>query len=67
MEVLWGILIILAGLFLSISGSVKSNFIVYRLFVARSRRLWGDNVHRFHQVAGIMVIVFGLLVSLNIV
>jgi len=67
MEVLWGILIILAGLFLSISGSVKSNFIVYRLFVARSRRLWGDNVHRFHQVAGIMVIVFGLLVALNIV
>lgn len=67
MEVLWGILIILAGLFLSISGSVKSNFIVYRLFVARSRIIWGDNVHRFYQVVGIIVIVFGLLVALNIV
>ena len=66
MEVICGILIILAGLFLSISRSVKSNFIVYRLFVARSRRLWGDNLHSFHQVAGIMVIVFGLLVALNI-
>jgi hypothetical protein len=67
MELLWGILIILAGLFLSISGSVKSNFIVYRLFVARSRIIWGDNVHRFYQVVGIIVIVFGLLVALNIV
>jgi hypothetical protein len=67
MELLWGILIILAGLFLCISGSVKSNFIVYRLFVARSRIIWGDNVHRFYQVVGIIVIVFGLLVALNIV
>ena len=66
MEVLWGILIILTGLFLTISGTVKSNFIVYRLLVARSKLLWGYNVHRFYQVAGIIVIVFGLLVALGI-
>lgn len=66
MDVLWGILIILAGLFLTICGTVKSNFIVYRLFVYRSKLLWGDNVHRFYQVVGIIVIIFGLLVALNI-
>jgi len=65
-DVLWGILIILAGLFLTICGTVKSNFIVYRLFVYRSKLLWGDNVHRFYQVVGIIVIIFGLLVALNI-
>ena len=66
MEVLWGILLIFVGLFMTICGTVKSNFIVYRLFVYRSKLLWGDNVHRFYQVVGIMVIVFGLLVALNI-
>ena len=66
MEVLWGILLIFVGLFMTICGTAKSNFIVYRLFVYRSKLLWGDNVHRFYQVVGIMVIVFGLLVALNI-
>ena len=63
MQLLWGILIIIAGLFLLIYGSVKSNFIIYRLLVYRSRILWGDNVHRFHQVAGVMVIIFGILLA----
>jgi len=65
MHVLWGILIVLAGLFLFICGSLKSNFIIYRLLVYRSRILWGDNVHRFHQVAGAMVIIFGVLFALE--
>ena len=66
MNVLWGILIILAGLFMTICGTTKSNFIVYRLLVYRSKLLWGENVHRFYQVVGIIVIVFGLLVALNV-
>ena len=66
MEILWGILIILAGLFLAICGTLRSNFIIYRLLVARSRMLWGENVHRFYQVAGVMVIVFGILVAIDI-
>jgi len=65
MTLLWGILIVLAGLFLLICGSLRSNFIVYRLLVARSRMLWGDSVHRFHQVAGAIVIVFGVLFALG--
>jgi hypothetical protein len=66
MHILWGILIVLTGLFLFICGRLKSNFIVYRLIVYRSKILWGDNVHRFHQVAGALVIVFGVLVAAGI-
>ena len=65
MHVLWGILIIAAGLFLVISGRSKSNFIVYRLLVARARILWGENVHSFHQVSGILMMIFGLVVALG--
>ena len=63
MHVLWGILIVLVGLFLLICGRSKSGFIIYRLLVYRSKILWGDNVHRFHQVAGAIVIVVGVLVA----
>ena len=66
MHVLWGILIICVGLFLLVCGSLKSNFIIYRLFVYRSKILWGDNVHCFHQVAGATVFVFGVLVAAGI-
>ena len=66
MHILWGILIILAGLFLTICGTVKSDFIIYRLLVYRSKMLWGEYTHRFYQVAGGIVIILGLLVALNI-
>ena len=65
MHVLWGILIVLAGLFLTISATVKSNFIIYRLLVYRSKILWGEHVHRFHQIAGAIVIVVGVLMALG--
>ena len=65
MHVLWGILIVLAGLFLTISGTLKSNFIIYRLLVYRSKILWGEHVHRFHQIAGAIVIIVGILVALE--
>jgi len=54
-----------AGLFMLVCASLKSQFIIYRLFVARSKILWGENVHRFHQITGTMVIVFGALVALG--
>lgn len=53
------------GLFMTICGRTKSEFIVYRLLVARSRILWGQKVHVFYQVAGVMVVVFGLLIMLG--
>jgi len=65
MNILWGSLIMAAGLFMLVCASLKSQFIIYRLFVARSKILWGENVHRFHQITGTMVIVFGALVALG--
>ena len=67
MHIFWGSLIMAAGLFMLVCGSLKSRFIIYRLMTARSKILWGENVHRFHQVAGTMVIVFGALVALGII
>ncbi|MGB7205249.1 MAG: hypothetical protein WBD37_07235 [Anderseniella sp.] len=49
------------GLFMLVCGTVKSDFVVYRLLVARSRILWGDAVHRFFQVSGVIVAVLGIL------
>lgn len=67
MQLLWGSLMVLAGLFLLVCGRMRSNVLIYRLLVARSRILWGENVHRFHQVAGAMVIGFGILIALGYV
>jgi len=65
MHILWGCLIAAAGLFMVICGRSKSEFIIYRLMAARSRILWGENVHRFYQIVGAVVIVFGALVALG--
>jgi uncharacterized membrane protein HdeD (DUF308 family) len=66
---IWGIIMSLIGLYLLISGITKSNFIVYRLFVARSKVLWKseEKVHRFYQVVGVLIIIFGILVALEII
>ena len=65
MHVLWGMSIVAAGLFLLVCGRLKSEFFIYRLIVARSKILWGENVHRFHQIAGGIVIAFGVLVAIG--
>jgi hypothetical protein len=68
MNIFWGILTIAIGLFLSICGFLKSDFIVYRILVARSRLLWdeSDKVHIFYSVIGLLVIVMGILISIGI-
>lgn len=65
MNSLWSGLVIVAGLFLLISGTVKSDFVIYRFLVARSKILWGEKVYRFHQISGGLVIIFGLLMALG--
>jgi len=67
MHVLWGVLLMAAGLFMVVCGRSRSQFIIYRLMVARSRMLWGENVHRFYQVSGALVIAFGVLVAFGYV
>ena len=67
MEILWGILMIMAGLFMLISSLIKSDFIIYRILVARSKILWGENVHRFYQIIGAIVILVGVLMIIGII
>jgi uncharacterized membrane protein len=69
MHVLWGTLMAAVGLFMLVSGTLKSEFIIYRLMVARSRILWGqgDAVHRFYQVSGLIIIVLGALFALGLI
>jgi len=50
---------------LVVCGRLKSEFIIYRLIVHRSRMLWGDNMHRFHEANGTIVVAFGVLVALG--
>ena len=69
MHVLWGILMAAVGLFMLVCGTLKSEFIIYRLMVYRSRILWGqgDAVHRFYQVSGLIIIVLGALWALGVI
>ena len=67
MHIVWGCLIAAIGLFLFVPGIVKSQFIIYRLLVARSKILWGDRVHGFYQVAGILVVAFGILFAVGVI
>lgn len=65
MNLIVGGLIIIAGPLLFIGGSMKSDFFIYRYMVARSKVLWGDRVYLFHQISGLIVMLFGSLVLLG--
>ncbi len=66
MNVILGLVMAIIGLFMMFFGSTKSEFPVYRIFVTKSKPLWGENVHRFYQVSGLAVIVVGVLFALKI-
>ena len=67
MDPIFGILMIAIGLFMVVSAGMKSEFFIYQLMVARSKILWGENVYRFHQVVGGLIIVVGILVVLDVI
>jgi|AOAMet1_07_M0_10_2_1038527.scaffolds.fasta_scaffold39903_1 hypothetical protein len=67
MHNLWGIAITIIGLLMFLAGLTKTEFIVYRFVAARSRSLWGNRVHSFYIVAGLMAAVFGVLVALGFI
>ena len=64
-----GILMIAVGLLMLICGTTKSEFIVYRLLVARSGILWGDGdaVHRFYRFVGLVVAILGALWAMGLI
>jgi len=69
MNVVWGLSMAAVGLFMLVSGTKKSEFVVYQLLVARSRILWGEGnaVHRFYQVSGLILIALGCLWAAGVI
>ena len=67
MNIIFGILTIIIGLFMLISNIMKSEFISYKLLVTRSKILWGKNAHNFLMVSGILVIIVGILMTIGII
>ena len=63
----WGIAMVVVGLLMSVGGLTKSEFIVYRILATRSRSLWGDKVHTFYVVSGLMVAAFGVAFALGFI
>ena len=61
----WGLVMAGVGCFFLISGWLKSDFFIYQIFVARSKKLWGDKVHVFFQFVGIAIIVVGVLMAIG--
>lgn len=55
MNFLWGMLMLVVGLYMFISAKGKSEFIIYKLLYARSSKLWGDNTHTFLMVCGLII------------
>lgn len=66
MNYVWGSLMFLIGLFFHLSAIKKSEFIVYRMFVARSKMLWKENVHKFYMVVGVILMAVSMLFFFNI-
>ena len=66
MQLFLGLLTIAIGAFMSLCGIMKSNFVVYRLLVVRSKIIWGDKVHFFYGIAGAIVVVVGILLALGV-
>jgi hypothetical protein len=60
----WGVVMVLIGGLMVLGGATRSNFVLYQLLAARARLLWGDRVHAFMMVAGVMVAIAGVLVAL---
>ena len=67
MNVLWGIAMAAIGALLAYWATTRSRIAVYRLLEARSRIIWGDRVHRFHQAIGVVLIVLGLLWAFGVI
>jgi len=61
----WGIITMLIGALLFLCGTVKSQNFVYQLLVKRSQILFGKYTYIFHQVSGILVMIYGLTMALG--
>ncbi|MCC9600372.1 hypothetical protein LOC67_07350 [Stieleria sp. JC731] len=69
MNLVWGSAMAAIGFFLLFCGTTKSEFVLYKLLVARSRTTWGQGnaVHRFYQVVGLVLVSLGCLWAAGII
>ncbi|MEO0492809.1 MAG: hypothetical protein AAF081_05275 [Actinomycetota bacterium] len=65
MGVLWGLIMAAIGVLFVVWGRTESTFVVYRLLAARSRILWGDRVHGFYQVVGVILVAIGVVWAIS--
>ena len=67
MGIVWGLVVAAVGALFVAWGRARSDFVVYRLLVARSRILWGegDRVHTFYVVVGAVMIGVGVVVAVS--
>ena len=63
MLLFWGLLIAAIGVCFFTCGRRQSHFMVYRLLAARSQLIWKKNVHKFYQVVGALLTIFGILLA----
>lgn len=62
MVLAWALLMAAIGLFILVSALTRSEFIIYRLLVARASLLWKeDYAHRFLAVSGILIIIVAVV------
>lgn len=66
MNYVWGVLMAGIGMFMSINAYRKSEFILYKFLVARSKLFWGEHVHSFILVAGVLLVGLSSLFFLGI-
>ena len=60
---IWGLVMVVVGALMVLGARTQSSFIAYRLIAARARILWGNRVHTFLQVSGVLIAVAGVLVA----
>ena len=54
------------GMFMFVCAIRKSEFIIYKLFLARAKVLWGEKAHTFLLVSGIIIMGLSSLFFLGI-
>jgi hypothetical protein len=60
-QVIAGAAFILFGLFFAVCATIKSEFIVYKMFYYRSEMCWKEHTYRFHQIIGCILTLLGCL------
>lgn len=56
-----GLAMIAVGALMVLGARRQSDFVAYRLIEARSRVLWGERVHAFLQLSGLLITLAGVL------